>query len=273
MNILKIGSKGDEVKKLQETLNKVGYTLICDGIFGKKTEEAVKHFQTRKGLENNGIVNERVWNELEVKGNDSCIISYAPMTNTELTETLKADYACLWEKCVIKSEALLEVDKIVNTINSNKYRYEKISKSLGGKIPWFFIAVIHNMECSLNFEKHLHNGDSLKYKTKNVPAGRPLGNPPFTFEQSAEDALKMKGFHQDSNWTIVDILYKLERYNGFGYRKFHFRVKSPYLWSKSNMYIKGKYVADGKWDENAISQQVGVAVLIKRLVEKGYAQI
>jgi len=46
-------------------------------------------------------------------------------------------------------------------------------------------------------------------------------------------------------------------------------VKSPYLWSFSNHYLKGKYVADGKWDPNAVSQQAGAMVILRRLAGAG----
>ena len=48
--VLKLGSKGNEVKVLQEKLN-----LKADGIFGPLTEEAVKDFQRSNGLEVDGI--------------------------------------------------------------------------------------------------------------------------------------------------------------------------------------------------------------------------
>jgi peptidoglycan hydrolase-like protein with peptidoglycan-binding domain len=42
-------------------------------------------------------------------------------------------------------------------------------------------------------------------------------------------------------------------------------VPSPYLWSFSNHYTRGKYVADGRFSPTAVSQQVGAAVLLKQL--------
>ena len=49
--ILKIGSRGSDVKELQEFLN-----ITADGIFGKGTEEAVKKFQSTNNLVVDGIV-------------------------------------------------------------------------------------------------------------------------------------------------------------------------------------------------------------------------
>jgi lysozyme family protein len=39
-------------------------------------------------------------------------------------------------------------------------------------VPWYVIAVIHNMECGLDFTEHLHNGDPLACRTINDPPKR-----------------------------------------------------------------------------------------------------
>jgi N-acetylmuramoyl-L-alanine amidase len=54
--LLKRGSVGQQVKELQAQLNKFGYKLVVDGIFGSKTETAVKDFQAKKKLSVDGIV-------------------------------------------------------------------------------------------------------------------------------------------------------------------------------------------------------------------------
>lgn len=54
--LLKEGSKGEEVKKLQSKLG-----LSADGVFGKNTSEAVKNFQTKNGLAPDGIVGPKTW--------------------------------------------------------------------------------------------------------------------------------------------------------------------------------------------------------------------
>ena len=46
-------------------------------------------------------------------------------------------------------------------------------------------------------------------------------------------------------------------------------VPTPYLWSFSNMYVKGKYVADHKFDPNAVSAQCGSALMLKSLQASG----
>ena len=56
-NYLTVGDKGDAVKTLQTKLNKVGYKLDVDGIYGDNTLKAVKSFQTKykKELEVDGV--------------------------------------------------------------------------------------------------------------------------------------------------------------------------------------------------------------------------
>ena len=63
---LKNGSTGDAVKTLQARLNELGYSCgTVDGIFGAKTDAAVKKFQTSKGLTADGIVGAKTWAALD----------------------------------------------------------------------------------------------------------------------------------------------------------------------------------------------------------------
>ena len=57
--LLKNGSKGEDVKKLQE---KLGVEAI--GTFGPKTEAAVKAWQKANGLKDDGIVGDATWSKL-----------------------------------------------------------------------------------------------------------------------------------------------------------------------------------------------------------------
>lgn len=51
-DIIKFGDKGEEVKELQEKLNKIGYNCgVADGEYGKNTKNAIIKFQMQKGLE------------------------------------------------------------------------------------------------------------------------------------------------------------------------------------------------------------------------------
>ena len=58
------GSKGSDVKTLQELLNQNGYSLDTDGVFGSKTQAAVKDYQKKSGLSVDGIVGKNTWGAL-----------------------------------------------------------------------------------------------------------------------------------------------------------------------------------------------------------------
>ncbi len=57
--LLKVGSQGEDVKKLQTKLG-----LGADGIFGAGTEKAVKDWQAKNGLTADGIVGDGTWNKM-----------------------------------------------------------------------------------------------------------------------------------------------------------------------------------------------------------------
>src|SRR5690606_5399494 len=104
------------------------------------------------------------------------------------------EYADLWARAVVKTAGLPIVERIANNSLANRQRYERVSAQT--RVPWYLIAALHSLESSQNFTRHLHNGDPLTARTRQVPAGRPRsGNPPFTWEESAIDALTMEG-HQ-----------------------------------------------------------------------------
>jgi len=189
------------------------------------------------------------------------------MSKITYNAVLRADYQYLFDTCIIKSEKYVTVDAVLNKILAGTIRYETVGHPLN--IPWYFIGIIHYMEGSCNFKTHLHNGDPLTAKTIHVPSGRPPGGTaPYTWEFSAHDALKLQMLDKWPDWDIPGILYKLEAYNGFGYRNLKQPIPSPYLWSFSNHYHSGKYVADGHYDANAVSVQCGAAVLLRRFAEK-----
>ena len=186
-----------------------------------------------------------------------------PSSDAEHVQRMVAMYGQLQ----VRSWAKPHLERIVDAIRGTQSKYMGIETATG--VPWMVVGAIHNMESSLNFQKHLHNGDPLTGRTTRVPAGRPQhGSPPFSWEESAIDALAMKGWRPGLTWDLANTLDRLERYNGLGYRRYHQDVPTPYVWSGSQWYEKGKYVADGKWDPNAVSKQIGAGLILKKL---GYA--
>jgi len=176
-----------------------------------------------------------------------------------------SDYAALYAIAKL-DDASTEAPYVASTIISHKADYDVVAKATGA--PWWWIGCIHMREASGNFRCHLHNGDPLTARTVHVPAGRPLvGTPPFTWVQSAIDALHMEGITPGQTWDLVDTLSRTEAYNGFGYR--HCNIRSPYLWAGTNLQQPGKFVADGKLDLTVTDKQLGVAGMMLALEAKG----
>ena len=190
------------------------------------------------------------------------------MPGVTLTAQLRDEYQRLFDTCQIDAARAAEVETLLRRIARGEDRYRTVADAIGA--PWVFVGVVHNMESSLDFGQHLHNGDPLSARTVNVPAGRPAaGDPPFSWEESAEDALRLRRVDRSTDWSIPGLLYQLEAYNGWGYRLQHPHVLSPYLWSGSGHYTSGKYVRDGVWSDTAVSRQTGAAVLLRRMAERG----
>lgn len=62
MRTLRRGDRGEDVKVLQRALKRAGYDAgTIDGIFGPRTEAAVRAFQRANGLTVDGIVGPRTW--------------------------------------------------------------------------------------------------------------------------------------------------------------------------------------------------------------------
>lgn len=172
-----------------------------------------------------------------------------------------------WERAMIRPEKAREVSRIVERIAASRSRYDEVERKTG--VPHHVIASLHNMEASGSFRLHLHEGSPLTGRTKYVPKGRPVwGKPPFRWEDSAVDALFYDHMEKVEWSSLGKSLYACEAYNGTGYLRFHPDVPTPYLWSGTTVYIRGKYVADGKWDRYAVSRQVGVAAIWKRMIQR-----
>jgi len=192
------------------------------------------------------------------------------MPSITLTPALRAEYVRLFQTCATRASRETYVETLIELITESRARYEAVSDDLGGRIPWTFIGAIHSLEAGLRFDRHLHNGDPLTARTRQVPKGRPAtGSAPFTWEASAADALTLHGLQNVEGWGIATTLYQMERFNGWGYRLYHPSTRSPYLWGMSNHYQSGKYIKDGVWSSTAVSAQCGGATLLRRMAEKG----
>lgn len=184
----------------------------------------------------------------------------------KLTDNLRSYYLKQWRALTIRDAWVPSVSSAVNRIARGRDRYGSLEQQSG--VPWYVIAVIHELESGCDFATHLHNGDPLTLRTRNDPRNRPpAGTPPFAFDVSALDALAYDHLSDWKDWSLSGISYKLEGYNGWGYQGRG--VPSPYLYSGSDRYTRGKYVADGVYDSKRVSKQVGALTILKALANAG----
>lgn len=154
-----------------------------------------------------------------------------------------------------------EILPVAKRLVASKQRYLTVSKKTG--IPWPFIAVTHQRESSQSWAASLAQGDPWDRVSTHVPKGRgPFGS----WEDAAYDALLHCPPYASRNkdWSIGGTLTMLEQYNGLGYAV---RGRpSPYIWSGTDQYRSGKYIADGVFDPDAVDRQLGCAGLLQAMM-------
>jgi len=203
-----------------------------------------------------------------------CLRAKSKVTSPRATEPRHScdasDHACRLEELYyassIRPEKMSTINWYVGRINQGRGEYDHVSRMTG--VPWWVVAIIHGLESGFSWEKHLHNGDSLNARTKRVPKGRPVtGQPPFSWIDSAIDAMIYDKLNERKDWSLGSTLDLLEKFNGIGYRVRG--INSPYLWSFTTAYGDGmnvgKYVSDGKFVAGALSNQAGAAAMMMGL--------
>src|SRR5262245_56567256 len=100
------------------------------------------------------------------------------MAKVAFTDGLAREYETLLDTGQIRPERVAAVGRLVDRIVEGRPRYDAVGGTLG--IPWYFVGLVHCMECGSNFKLHLHNGDPLTARTVHYPPNRPkVGDPPF----------------------------------------------------------------------------------------------
>lgn len=167
-----------------------------------------------------------------------------------------------WQNMKVTQSLMPVLDEVAKRLAavSAKARYQNVSTKT--KVPWFVIAVIHEREASQSWKANLAQGDPWNKVSIHVPKGR---GPFQSWEEAAVDALVNCDPHAAAwkDWTAGGALTLLEEYNGLGYAARG--VPSPYVWASTDQYRKGKYVADGHYDPNAVDHQLGCAALLSRM--------
>lgn len=173
---------------------------------------------------------------------------------------LKQLNAARWARAKLTRGA--EFKPVAKRLVAAKERYMAVSDQTG--VPWFFIAVTHQRESAQRWDRSLAQGDPWNKKSVHVPKGR---GPFASWEEAAVDALVVCPPKAASNkdWSIGGLLTMLEQYNGLGYA--NKGIPSPYIWSGTDQYQRGKYIADGKFSATTVDKQLGCAGLLLAMRE------
>ncbi len=179
---------------------------------------------------------------------------------------LKAKNAARWANMRPNPDRQASFDATARRLcaTAAKARYLNISAKTG--VPWFIIAVIHEREAGgpPHWDKQLGQGDPLTQVSVHDPKGR---GPFSSFEAGAYDALVNCGPYAArwKDWSSGGSLTLLEEYNGLGYAAMG--VPSAYVWSGTNQYVSGKYVADHVYRSNVVDVQEGCAAIIASMMK------
>lgn len=175
-----------------------------------------------------------------------------------------------WRDMKIKPSFWPAAQKFARRALAHKGEYVAISEEIkrrhGYHIPWWFIPLVHERECVKgvdNWTCNIAQGCRYNVKCNVIPYSGPFSS----FVEAAIDALVVQHPHaaKNTNWSGGGTLTKAEEYNGLGY--YRMGKTNPYLFSGTDQYIKGKYVADKKYDPNVVDTQLGVAISLKALME------
>lgn len=191
---------------------------------------------------------------------------------------LRNEYAYYLTNAIISPWARGSAQTFAGAMVANRTMYG------GFGIPFWFIGILHRMECDADPECQIANGEPWNRVTRLVPKG--LG-PWNSFAESVPDILA--DYAKPTNWGFdlraldpMDIpacLYRLESWNGFGAREMRNPNTTPanappYIYSGAEcddqiLFEKGKDVSDGQFDPEAPSTQIGVLALLIALKSQG----
>lgn len=195
---------------------------------------------------------------------------------------LKARNAERWHVMHLRASRIAEFQATARRLSAAdaKARYQGVTDRLIAQgyqeVPWWFIAIVSEREYGgpPHWDKQLGQGDPLARVSVHDPKGRgPFldhasdvtpGHDAWT--RGALDALINCTPYAAkwTDWTIGAVLTLFEEYNGLGYAAMG--VPSAYVWSGSDQYVSGKYVADHVYRASAVDVQEGCAPLLASMM-------
>lgn len=188
-----------------------------------------------------------------------------------LARAERPDQAARWQSARINPRDTIYLDRLVTRWKRTASDYQIVQTMKANGVPAVVAFCLFYREADNDMTKSPAQGDTLMHPSRNEPTGRiPGKTPPFKWAEAAFDAYYVCDKLDRKDWrTMATTLAAIESFNGRGYAKYHPDVPTPYLWSGTNLYTRGKYVRDGRFDPYAVDEQVGVAAILLRMKERG----
>lgn len=281
-HILKPEEQGPAVTMLQRQLTLAGYKVELTGVYDDATLAVVKELQKSKGWGPDGKVGPLTYGAIkELQGEDGeedtdsvrqpDNKNHEPADKTGKSVYQKSKARLKNMKVQLSKSQQGDMNLFLKNWDKNHARYEKVAEA--ANVPPELIAALHWRESSGNFNTYLHQGDPLGKKPTHWPTNIPTFH---KWEEAAKHALGQhksiqKMFDVDHDTTDMAALAGYsEYYNGLGY---HYKDKpSPYVFSGTNQYDRGKYVADGKYDSSVRDSQLGTMAMIQAIHDRDRKQ-
>lgn len=131
MELLKKGSRGDDVKRLQKALQ-----IGADGVFGPGTEARVKEFQLSEGLVADGIVGRKTWEALQISDIDTDQLGSAWDPKTDRDDKLEYLGSYTTPEGLVIDRAYLDGDEFVRDYGKIEPRGFFIHHTAGWSNPY-----------------------------------------------------------------------------------------------------------------------------------------
>ena len=131
--MLRYGSSGQEVRRLQQALNRAGYSLEVDGGFGEKTRAALMDYQRRAGMTPDGVAGSKTWASLGLQSAQDRLADlekgYTPSRETQEARRSWEELAALvpqlqqdaWDRYETQGQALLDQYKLLQGQDEDAY--------------------------------------------------------------------------------------------------------------------------------------------------------
>ena len=184
--LLKVGSKGDDVKKLQEKLG-----LTADGSFGPNTEKKVKEWQTTNGLTADGLVGDGTWAKM--------FGTSEPVTPSTPTATTAGSIDLSKLKGHVPDAVINQIPSIVEKFNCNTPLRLSHFLAQCGHESGNFKAVSENLNYSAKgllgtFGKYFNATTAAQYERKpEMIASRVYGGRMGNGDEASKEGFKFRG--------------------------------------------------------------------------------